>query len=482
MVTLHQSPHGGKSFYAVKGSPSKVLDMCRYRMGDAGPMPFTAEQRSAVQRENERMAGEAIRVIGVACATVESGDFEADKDLAWLGLVGMVDPIRESAPDLMQVYHRAGIETIMITGDQRLTADAVARRLQLSKGREPVILDSAEMVTMDAEVLKTLVSRADVYSRVSPRHKLRIVQALQSAGKVVAMTGDGINDSPALKAADIGIAMGKSGTEVAREVADIVLQEDDLEAMAIAVRYGRTTYDNIRKTLRFLLATNMSEITVMLTSMAAGTGMPLTVMQLLWINLISDVLPGFALCFEGPEGDVLKRLPRDPHAPILNGSDFRRLGAESATIAAGAMGAYGYGLLRYGRGVRAGAMALQTLALGQLLYAVSCRSEHTSIFDGVRRPRNPYFGWVIWGSVALQIMTAFIAPLRNLLGIVRPSLADAAVIAAGSLLPLLVTEQRKGSVKSHRSGNLWRANTPLEVPIKCGQVKKDFKKGIGFGD
>ncbi|MFO8082239.1 MAG: HAD-IC family P-type ATPase, partial [Armatimonadota bacterium] len=317
MTTIHQAPDGGRLFYAVKGSPDKVLAMCRYRMEAAGPVPFSPERQRAVERENHRMAGEAMRVIGVACATAEGSDFRAERDLVWLGLVGMVDPIRESAPDLMRVFHRAGIETIMITGDQRPTAEAVARQLGLSKNDAPVILDAAQLVDMEEDALAKQAVGVDVYSRVSPRNKLDIVQALQSAGKVVAMTGDGINDSPALKAADIGIAMGRSGTEVAREVADIVLQEDNLEALILAVRDGRTTYDNIRKTLRFLLATNMSEIAVMLVAMAAGIGQPLTVVQLLWINLISDVFPGLCLCMEGPEGDVLVR-----HIRIDAGDDL----------------------------------------------------------------------------------------------------------------------------------------------------------------
>ena len=452
MATLHRSPDKDRRFFAVKGSPAAVLDMCRHKMNGGKPLPLTQEERRIIESENARMSSGSLRVLGVAYADVGGTDWKAGDGLTWLGLVGMADPIRESAPHLIQAYHRAGIETIMITGDQSPTAYAVARQLKLNKDGKPVILDATELISLDEDIMEALAKKVDVYSRVSPSHKLKIVQSLQSVGKVVAMTGDGINDSPALKAADIGIAMGRSGTDVAREVADIVLQEDNLETLIIAVRDGRTTYNNIRKTLRFLLATNMSEIMIMFASMAAGIGSPLSVMQLLWINLISDVFPGLSLCMEGPEGDAMNRPPRDPDAPILDRRDFGRLVMESGAITAGALGAYGYGLFRYGAGARSSSLALQSLALGQLLYAVSCRSEHTSIFDRRKRPRNTYFDVAIWGSVALQLLTMFVPPLRKLLGIVRPSLADAGVIAASSLLPLFVNELTKARRRSETDG------------------------------
>ena len=240
----------------------------------------------------------------------------------------------------------------MITGDQTSTAYAIGKELNLSRDEELQILDSTHIDQMDPEVLQALAEKVHVFARVSPSHKLQIVQAMQKKGKVVAMTGDGINDGPALKVADIGVAMGHTGTDVAREVADVVLEDDNLETMVIAVCQGRTIYNNIRKSLHFLLSTNISEIMVVFAATAGGLGQPLNTMQLLWINLISDIFPGLALAQEAPEPDVLTYPPRSPEEPIIRKKDFERIFLESAVLSAGTMGVYGYGLARYGQGLR----------------------------------------------------------------------------------------------------------------------------------
>jgi Ca2+-transporting ATPase len=282
---------------------------------------------------------------------------------------------------------------------------------------------------------------------VSPANKLQIVQALQASGRIVAMTGDGINDGPALKAADIGIAMGHTGTDVAREVADVILEDDNLETMIVAISQGRTIYNNIRKSVHFLLATNLSEIMVMFTSLGIGMGEPLNAMQLLWINLLSDIAPGLALAMEAPEPDVLSRPPRSPQEPIIRKDDFKRIAFESAVLSAGALGAYGYGIMRYGMGPQAGTMAFMGLSLGQILHALSCRSEKYSIYDREKLPPNRYLDAALAGSVALQGLAMAVPGLRSLLGLAPIAPLDWLVVGGAAVTPLLVNEAFKGPHK-----------------------------------
>jgi Ca2+-transporting ATPase len=443
MGSLHATPERGR-FYAVKGSPPEVIAMCRWQMKNGRKVRLTEKARLAIETENEQMAGRALRVLGVAYATFEKGaQVELEEDLTWLGLVGMADPIREGVGELIEVFHRAGLDTVMITGDQSPTAHAVAQELNLSQGDPLEILDSSELTSVDPEVLQALSKRVHVYARVSPSHKLMIVQALQSTGRVVAMTGDGINDGPALKAADIGIAMGRSGTDIARGVADVVLEKDNLETLIVALRDGRGTYNNIRKSVHFFLSTNLSEIMVMFAAMAAGIGFPINAMQLLWINIISDIFPGLALSMEAPESDVLDEPPRDPEKPLLDSADFKRMVLASAVITGATLGAYGYGLTRYGMGARAGSLAFQSLTIAQLLHALGCRSERHRLFEKEGPPPNKYLNLALGGSLALQVLTLLVPGLRRVLGITAVNWTDMAVIAGSALLPLAVNELTK---------------------------------------
>ena len=439
--------NGSPFFVAVKGSPTEVLTMCDWYLTDDQRLSLTERERFLIEIENERMAGEALRVLGGAYGYRDDGkDAPVLQGLTWLGLIGMTDPIRQGVKEVIGGFHGAGIETVMITGDQSPTAYAIGKELTLSRNGHLEILDSTHFANIDPELLKALASRVHVFARVSPAHKLQIVQALQSAGKVVAMTGDGINDGPALKAADIGIAMGNTGTDVAREVADVVLEDDNLETMIVAVSQGRTIYTNIRKSVHFLLATNMSEIMVMFTAIAAGLGQPLNAMQLLWINLISDIFPGLALALEPPEPDVLSKPPRSPEEPIIKTSDFKRIAFESATLSAGALGAYGYGLMRYGVGAHANTLAFTSLTTSQLLHAVTSRSETQSVLGGGREealPPNPYLKAALIGSFAAQALAFAVPGLRNLLGLTPLSVLDGLVISGSALLPFVVNEKTK---------------------------------------
>jgi Ca2+-transporting ATPase len=444
MSTLHRTPDKERLF-CIKGSPGEVLAMCDREAIQGEVIPLTEARRLSIGAENEKMASEALRVLGFACRQFDEGEPVEESGLTWLGLVGMADPIRCSVRHLIDVFHRAGIDTIMITGDQNSTAYTIAEKLNLSGNKPLEMLDSSNLDTMDPQTFEALAKKVHIYSRVSPANKLQIVQALQSVGVTVAMTGDGINDGPALKAADIGIAMGKTGTDVARGVADIVLEEDNLETLALALKDGRAIHDNIRKSVRFFLSTNISEIMMMTAAMGLGIGFPLNVMQLMWINIISDIFPGMVLSMEAAEEDVMRRPPRDADAPIFSRDDFIKMIRESAAITGGALTAYGFGLSRYGPGAGAASLAFQSLTIGQLLHAWSCRSEHSGLFDGQQLPGNPYLNVAIGSSIALQALTMVIPSLRRVLGLTVPALIDLAVITGTSITALILNDAAKGS-------------------------------------
>ena len=444
MSTLHHLSNGGGRLLAVKGNPAEVLAMCGQQLKDGEPISLTEEARLQIETENARMAGEGLRVLGFAYV-VRSGQYETslDRDLVWLGLIGMADPIRDGVKAVIKGFHRAGIDTVMITGDQSPTAYSVAQQLDLSRGEPLEILDSSELIRVEAKTMKALGRKVHVYARVSPADKLKIVQALQEAGGIVAMTGDGINDGPALKAADVGIAMGHSGTDVARDVADVILEKDELETLMVAVQDGRTIHNNIKKSVHFFLSTNLSEIMVMFTALATGIGFPLNAMQLLWINIISDIFPGLALSLEGAEPGVLDQPPRHARAPIFTSSEYKRMALESAIISASALGAYGFGLVRYGAGVRATSLAFQSLTIGQLLHAITCRSQRHSFFHKEKLPPNRYLNIALTGSLALQMLTIWVPGLRRLLDLAPPSLIDGLVIGGSALLSLTMNETTK---------------------------------------
>ncbi len=452
MATIH-NVMDGKKLVCVKGSPREVLNLCTHYMKDGFTYELTEDDDLFFQTQNEQMAGEALRVLGMAYSlsdeappleeTTDDDDEQITHRLVWLGLVGMTDPIRPGLTKLFPQFHSAGIKTVMITGDQSPTAFAVGKELNISGEPNMVILDSSNIVDMDPVALRALALKTSVFSRVSPGNKLEIVKALQDSNKVVAMTGDGINDSPALRAADIGVAMGCTGTDVAREVADVVLEDDNLETMIIAIKMGRTIYGNVQKSLRFLLSTNLSEIMVSFASNTFGMGQPLTEMQLLWINLVTDIFPGLALAMEQPENDIMERKPRDPHKPIIDKDELMDISREAGMISLTSLGAYGYGIAKYGIGPNATAISFLSITSSQLLHALTCRSKYSGIFKGEKLPSNHYLTLAIGGSFALQGLALFVPGLRSLLGLGQLALTDMLVVGAASTLPFLVNEITK---------------------------------------
>ncbi|MFH0731271.1 MAG: HAD-IC family P-type ATPase [Pseudomonadota bacterium] len=444
MSTVHKTATEGERLVMVKGSPLEVLARCDFYFAGGRDIPLTPEARLRIEHANGIMAGNALRVLGFASRIVglDTGEDPAVQ-MTWLGLIGLTDPPRDGIKGLIARFHRAGIRTVMITGDQEISARAIASQLDLSGGAPLEMLDGTELITLDDATLIRRAETVQVYSRVTPSHKLRIVRAIQASGQTVAMTGDGINDGPALKAADIGITMGESGTDLARDVADVVLARDRLELLPASLADGRCVYQNIRKSVHYSLSTNFSELQFITLAIALGVGSPLNVMQLLWINLISDILPNLALALEKPEVDVLDRRPRNAADSLFSPRDYRRMFLESTTIAGGGLGAFIYGMIRYGSVARAGALAFHSLAISQLLHSITCRSETAGILTRKKMPPNRALKWTLGLSLAAQALTLALPPLRSLLGLSVITLVDGLVIAATSTLPFFANEINK---------------------------------------
>ncbi|MCG8555509.1 MAG: cation-transporting P-type ATPase [Proteobacteria bacterium] len=454
MLTVHRRLGEQGMVVAVKGRPTEVLARCRTRYEGGRISELSDGMRRELVTRNEQLAGRALRMLGLACAHLPGADIEREHngvrsyhldavELTWVGLVGMHDPPREGVGELIAQLREAGVETAMITGDQSATAYAIGKQIGLSRNGKLEILDSTQLDALPPELLRALAQRIDIFSRVSPSHKLQVVQALQSAGRVVAMSGDGINDGPALKAADIGIAMGAAGSELACEVADVVLPDDNLDSVLAAIEHGRTIYDDIRKAVRFILATNLSEILVTFATVAAGRAEAISPMQLLWINMVTDIFPELALAMEPPDKDVLGRPPRASDAPMFSTREMWRMGQEGVTISVAALAAYAYGLYRHGSGPQAGTLAFMGLTSAQLLHTLSARSSKHRLWDKPALPPNPYVPLAVTGGLGLTALTQLVPALRSALGTSRLRGLDWLVVVAVSLVPLLLNELGK---------------------------------------
>lgn len=443
MCTLHRDAQSNGRLIAVKGNPVEVMTLCSERWSGGGTVPMTEAERRAILERNVAMGSDALRVLGFAYANGdESLDLEA-RNLCWLGMLGLADPVREGARELIALLRAAGIKTVMITGDQRETASAIGRSLDISAAAAPRVVELTAASSTESPEFAPLAGEADIFARVSAADKLRIVRGLQRDGEVVAMVGDGINDGPALKAANISVAMGRHTTDLAREIADVVLEDDNIQTLTVAISQGRTIYNNIRKSVHFLVSTNVSEIIVTLAAVGAGIGQPLTPMQLLWINLLSDVFPALALAVEPEEPDVLRTPPRPTGQPIVGRADMFRYGREALAISAGALASHAFAAARHGAGPGAATVSFMTLTLGQLLHAYGCRSDTRGPLTVLRRPRNRYLDLAIGGSMALQMVAGAVPGLGELLSIARIDLLDALTIAIGASTPFIFNEAMK---------------------------------------
>ncbi|RYD04622.1 hypothetical protein N752_14710 [Desulforamulus aquiferis] len=354
-----------------------------------------------------------------------------EKDLVFLGLAGMIDPPRPAAIQAIQTCRRAGIRTVMITGDHQLTAQAVGKELGLITSGSKV-LTGAQLDKMDDQELQLEAEKASVYARVTPKHKLRIVRALKRNGHVVAMTGDGVNDAPAVKEADIGIAMGKSGTDVTKEASAMVLADDNFKTIAAAIEEGRAIYNNIRKFIRYLLSCNVGEVLVMFLAVLMGMPLPLVPIQILWMNLVTDGLPAMALGVDPAEKDIMYRRPRDPQESVFSdGLSWRILG--TGTLFAIGTNGLCPGLM-LGPVELARTMAFNTLVFFQLFFVFSCRSERHSILE-VGLFGNPQLVLAVMISAALQLSVNYIGFLQPIFQTVPLELKHWVIIISIALVP-----------------------------------------------
>ncbi|MDS1029630.1 calcium-transporting P-type ATPase, PMR1-type [Bacillota bacterium LX-D] len=405
---------GSKIVY-VKGAPDIILNLCQNVEMDGNSIPLTTDARQKILQENDRMAAEALRVLGVAYRKLEGNEGEEMEDLesklTFLGLIGMIDPPRPSAVKAIGVCKNAGIKTAMITGDHQVTAQAVAQELGLAVSPDQVITGK-ELDQLSDDELNERVNNLAVYARVSPKHKLRIVKALKYNGQVVAMTGDGVNDAPAVKEADIGVAMGKTGTDVTKEASAMVLADDNFATIVAAVEEGRAIYDNIRKFIRYLLACNVGEVLTMFLGVLFSLPLPLLPIQILWVNLVTDGLPALALGVDDADEDIMQRKPRHPKESIFSHGLWAKIIISGLEIGLGTLLVFGLAIyLSNGDLVLARAMAFTTLVIYQLFYVFDCKSEKHSVFE-IGILKNPYLVLAVLCSLLMQLAVVYIPALQ----------------------------------------------------------------------
>jgi Ca2+-transporting ATPase len=440
MATVHRTPDGVVA--CVKGAPGRVLARSTHVFDRDRPRPLQAGEAEHLSAVNQELASRGLRVLALATASVPAPSEAALQNLTWVGLVGLADPPAPGVQSTIASLHAAGIRTVMLTGDQKLTAMSVARSLGLVQA-DDLAVDGAEAERMDDRQLAEAARRAGVFSRVSPETKLRIVDALRRGGQVVAMLGDGVNDAPALRKADLGAAMGVRGTDVAKEAADIVLADDRLATIAAAVEEGRIIFDNIRKFVFYLFSCNLAEILVLFGAIAAGLPVPLLPLQILWLNLVTDTFPALALAVEPGEPDVMRQPPRDPGAALLSARMLKAIAGYGALIAAAALGAYVWALTD-GRAETARTMAFMALAFAQIFHLGNARGA-LPVLSAARALGNPWALGAVAVSVGLQILAVVVDPVARVLGLVPLAVSEWGVAIGLGLVPAVVGQALKAA-------------------------------------
>ena len=413
MTTIHK--YGNRYRIITKGAPDVLLKRCSNCYSGGQIVPIFSK-KDDINEQNNQMAEKALRVIAVAYKDVEKLPEmqDVEKDLIFCGLIGMIDPPREGVKEAVRTCRRAGIKTVMITGDHLQTAKAIAKELGILK-RGDLAIDGETLERMSQHELEQNIMDYSVFARVSPEHKVRIVKAFQSTGAVVAMTGDGVNDAPALKNADIGIAMGKGGTDVAKNAADMILLDDNFVTIVEAVKQGRNIYDNIKKAIHFLISTNIGEIVTIFFGLVLGIKSPLLAIQLLWINLVTDSLPAIALGLEKEEENIMSRLPRNPKKNLFADGLWWKIIIEGAMLGMFTLLAFSIGNRLYS--VEVGrTMAFLALGILELVHSFNIKSEESIFKIGVFE--NKYLIGALVLGVILQVIVVVISPLAQIFSLV----------------------------------------------------------------
>lgn len=442
MTTIHKMPNGYRVI--TKGAPDVLLKRCNKVYDNGNVTTLDYSKTKLIENQNNKMADEALRVLAIAYLDIPSLPSRIDtetveKNLIFIGLIGMIDPPREGVKEAVATCKKAGIKTVMITGDHIITAKAIAKDLGILRGSD-LAITGEELDKIPQAVLQRNIMNYSVFARVTPEHKVRIVKAYQSTDAVVAMTGDGVNDAPALKNADIGIAMGKNGTDVAKNAADMVLTDDNFVTIVEAVKQGRNIFDNIKKAVHFLIATNIGEIVTIFLGLVLGLKSPLLAIQLLWINLVTDSLPAIALGLEKPEADIMDKKPRDSKKGIFADGLWQRIITEGTmlgilTLVAFSVGNYLYDI-EVGR-----TMAFVSLGLLELVHSFNIKSEE-SIFK-VGLFENKYLlGAFILGAL-LQIVVVVIPSVAEVFKLVPLTQVQWMYTFGISILPLVIMEIQK---------------------------------------
>lgn len=478
MVTIHEIENPGNGdispfaddekskwhVIAVKGAPDVVLTLCAYQQNlNNGDEHLTDEMRKEILAANDAMTGDALRVLGVAYRLVpalpdEINSEALEKDLIFVGLIGMIDPARTEVKPALEEATTAGIRTVMITGDYPNTAKAIAEEIGLLRSGHQV-LTGADLDDVDELGMQEIVKITDVYARVSPEHKMKIVDALRANDEVVAMTGDGVNDAPAIKRADIGVAMGITGTDVAKETADMVLTDDNYASIVNAVEQGRVIYSNIRKFVYYLLSCNAAEIMIIFLATLFGWPVPLTAIQLLWLNLVTDGAPALALGYEKGDPDIMNQPPRPPKEPIIN--KFMQLGILVQTIAitTATLTAFAIGLYTDSGHIElAESMAFVTLSMGELLRAFTARSEYYPLLK-IGAFKNKLMNWAVLASFVLVLLVIYVPFLQPIFNTYPLGWAQWLEMIPLILLPSIAAEVTKTITSRKRIKKLQQANS-----------------------